>query len=68
MLPIFALFALSHLAPSVPVNGVVATYVPICRDSRGSWDRRACKHESKKDPHRLVVAVSSLNRYSVEKV
>ena len=34
----------------------VATFVPVCRDHRGAWDRRACRHRRRNDPGRLILA------------
>lgn len=46
-------------APMIQVTepgAAVATFVPVCRDHRGAWDRRACHHGRRNDPSRLILA------------
>ena len=33
-----------------------AAYVRVCKNTRGKWDRRACRHTSRQDPQRITVA------------
>jgi hypothetical protein len=33
-----------------------AAYVRVCKNARGKWDRRACRHTSRQDPQRITVA------------
>jgi hypothetical protein len=57
MLNAIALLVTLMGAPDMPSNpAAVATFVPVCRDGRGAWDRRACRHAGRADPHRLILA------------
>jgi len=49
------LLALSH--PVDPGHSPQATFIPVCRDGRGAWDRRACRHVRHNDPARLTLAL-----------
>lgn len=37
-------------------SSTLATFIPVCRDGRGAWDRRACRHVKRNDPARLTLA------------
>jgi hypothetical protein len=50
------LLALSH--PADAAQSRQATFVPVCRDGRGEWDRRACRHVRRNDPSRLTLALA----------
>lgn len=45
-------------ARQVQINAApiqLATFYPVCRDGRGAWDRRACRHVRRTDPARLLL-------------
>jgi hypothetical protein len=57
--PVAAPAAAAPEAPAViqpAPSAAQATYVPVCRDARGAWDRRACRHRAPNDPRRLTLA------------
>ena len=61
MFPTFALVMalVSPVNAATPVTHTsveVATFIPVCRDGRGGWDRRACRHVRHSDPARLILA------------
>lgn len=46
----------SLINPVTPHRTQLATFIPVCRDGRGGWDRRACRHMRHNDPARLTLA------------
>lgn len=42
-------------APSTESAPALASFYPVCRDDRGAWDRRACRHVRRSDPKRLLL-------------
>ena len=56
MIHTFALLlALSQ--PVDPAHDAQASFVPVCRNDRGAWDRRACRNVRRNDPTRLILAL-----------
>jgi hypothetical protein len=61
-----AVLLLSAAASAAPVPAKIATpaapvtyasFVSVCRDHHGNLDRRACRHNGRLDPQRVVVAL-----------
>lgn len=46
---------MTQAALSPDAQGILASFYPVCRDGRGSWDRRACRHLRRNDPKRLLL-------------
>ena len=48
------------LALSQPIDsaqGPQASFVPVCRNGRGAWDRRSCRHVRRNDSARMVLVM-----------